>query len=64
MHYMYMKNSTVVYMVKMESLPEIVIAIFSLKIMVEGGLNFFLNSSMGKECDFCYKCFLLKSREK
>ena len=48
---MYMKNSTVVYMVKMESLPEIVIAIFSLKIMVESGLRFFLNSFMGEKCD-------------
>ena len=55
---MYMKNSTVVYMVKMESLPEIVIAIFSLKIMVESGLRFFLNSFMGEKCDFFfYNCF-------
>ena len=49
---MSMKISTVVYTVKMESLPEIVIAIFSLKIMVETGLRIFLNSSMGKNVTF------------
>ena len=47
---MSMKISTVVYTVKMESLPEIVIAIFSLKIMVETGLRIFL--FLGKNVTF------------